>query len=182
VPPETSADAHRSAEPRPPLQRIDQPLLDALCGEAGQSARLRRHHNLHELPDRVQRFLNALQPGTYVRPHRHRRDEPGSGFECFVVLQGAVGLVLLDGDGEVVGTERLEAEGPVKGVELAEGRFHTLVALCPDTVILELKQGPYEPATDKEFLAHFPAEGTPEAMNQEKLWRDLFAPSAGPTD
>ncbi|MFQ6538577.1 MULTISPECIES: WbuC family cupin fold metalloprotein [Aphanothece] len=177
VPPETSPQVPRSPEPRPPLQRIDQTLLDRLSGEARREARLRRHHNLHRLPDKVQRFLNALQPGTYVRPHRHCRDEPGSGFECFVVLQGAIGLLVLNRAGEVSRIERLEANGPLKGIELAEGQFHTLVALLPDTVMLELKQGPYEPATDKEFLTRFPAEGTPDAVLQERRWRNLFEPA-----
>jgi hypothetical protein len=67
-----------------------------VAAEARESPRRRRNHNLHAEPDLVQRFLNVLQPGTYVRPHRHRRVLPGAGFECFVVLQGAIGLLLLN--------------------------------------------------------------------------------------
>jgi hypothetical protein len=63
-------------------------------------------------------------------------------------------------------------------MELAEGQLHTLVALAPDAVMFEIKQGPYEPAADKEFLEAFPAEGTPAAAAQERAWRALFeAPS-----
>ena len=49
---------------------IDTDLLAAVCEAAAASPRLRSNHNLHGLGDLVQRFLNALQPGTYVRPHR----------------------------------------------------------------------------------------------------------------
>jgi cupin fold WbuC family metalloprotein len=169
LPPEPTAPA------RPPLQRIDQALFNAVAEQARQAPRRRRNHNLHQESDAVQRFLNVLQPGTYVRPHRHLREQPGTGFECFVVLQGEIGLVLLDGDGTVLETLRLQAEGPLRGIELAEGQFHTLVALRPDSVMFELKQGPYQPTSDKDFLAQFPAEGTPAAADQERDWRELFA-------
>lgn len=161
----------------PPLQRLDQDLFDRVAAEARALPRLRRNHNLHQESDPVQRFLNVMQPGTYVRPHRHLRARAGAGFECFVVLQGAIGLLLLDPAGTVVQRERLEAGGPLRGIQLAEGRFHTLVALAPDSVLLEIKEGPYEPAADKDFLAAFPAEGTEASRRQEQAWRELFSGS-----
>ncbi|MFM2121946.1 MAG: hypothetical protein RLZZ589_383, partial [Cyanobacteriota bacterium] len=91
------------------------------------------------------------------------------------VLQGALGLLLLAGDGQILQTERLSACGPLRGIELAEDQFHTLVALSRDAVLLELKQGPYQPTDDKDFLPQFPAEGTPAAADQEQRWRELFA-------
>ncbi|MFY7696477.1 MAG: WbuC family cupin fold metalloprotein, partial [Cyanobium sp.] len=72
---------------------------------------------------------------------------------------------------------RLDGQGPLRGVEIPEGVFHTLVALAPDTVMFEIKQGPYQPTRDKDFLGVFPAEGTPEARTQEGLWRQCFHPS-----
>jgi len=158
----------------PRLQRLDQALFDRVAAAAAASPRLRLNHNLHAESDLVQRFLNVLQPGTYVRPHRHRRPQPGAGFECFVVLQGAIGLLVLDGEGGILRGERLAAQGPVRGIELAEDQFHTLVALEPDTVMFELKQGPYIPTTDKDFLPAFPVEGSPEAAVQERRWRQWF--------
>ena len=159
----------------PRLKRLDQALFNNVAAEARQAPRLRRNHNLHRESDGVQRFLNVLQPGTYVRPHRHLREQPGTGFECFLVLQGEIGLLLLHDDGSVADTLRLQAHGPLRGIELAEGQFHTLVALTPDAVIFELKQGPYEPSRDKDFLDQFPAEGTDAAADQERNWRALFA-------
>jgi cupin fold WbuC family metalloprotein len=156
------------------LKRLDQSLFDAVAAEARQLPRLRRNHNLHAEADLVQRFLNVLQPGTYVRPHRHLRATPGDGFECFLVLQGAIGLLLLDADGEVRQCERLDAAGPLRGIELAQGNYHTLVALQPNSVMFELKQGPYVPTADKDFLAAFPLEGTEAAVAQERAWRARF--------
>lgn len=164
------------AVPSHALQCLDQALFEAVSAEASQSPRLRRNHNLHAEQELVQRFLNAMQPGTYVRPHRHLRPSPGEGFECFVVLQGSIGLLLLDSAGEVIKQVRLDSQGPLKGVELKEGVFHTLVALAPDSVVFEIKQGPYQPASDKDFLPHFPVEGTPEASAQEATWRHRFLP------
>ena len=157
-----------------PLQRIDQALFDSVAAGASGSPRRRLNHNFHAPADRVQRFLNVLQSGTYVRPNRHRREPPGAGFECFLVLQGEVGLLLLDGGGRVLGRERISAGGPLFGIELAEGVIHTLVALSDDAVLMEIKQGPYEPAADKDFLAGFTLEGTEAAATQEKAWRALF--------
>jgi cupin fold WbuC family metalloprotein len=167
-------------EPQPdqPLKRIDQALFDAVARQAQQAPRLRRNHNLHQESEVVQRFLNVLQPGTYVRPHRHLREQPGTGFECFLVLQGAIGLLLLDGHGTVLESLLLQADGPLRGIELAEGQFHTLVALRPDSVMFELKQGPYQPSSDKDFLVQFPSEGTAAAADQERRWRELFADAA----
>lgn len=173
-PADPASDADASTRPAPRLTRIDQSLFDTVAAHARRLPRLRRNHNLHAEPEPVQRFLNALQPGTYVRPHRHLRPNPGQGFECFVVLQGAVGLLMLDAQGQVLQRERLDAAGPLRGIELAEDQFHTLVALAPDTVVFEVKQGPYVPAADKDFLPQFPAEGTPQAAAQERAWRRLF--------
>ena len=118
-----------------------------------------------------------LQPGTYVRPHRHPRNGSGTGFECFLVLQGAIGLLLFNAEGEIPQQLHLNANGPTHGIEVAEDSFHTLVALETDSVIFELKQGPYQPTQDKDFLYRFPQEGTKEAAAQEAYWRDLLSES-----
>jgi cupin fold WbuC family metalloprotein len=172
---------YRLAQPQlrfPRLTTIDTQRFAAVAEEARRSPRLRRTSNLHRHEEAVQRFLNVLQPGTYVRPHRHLRAAPGTGFECFLVLQGAIGLLLLDGDGSVLECHRLEADGPLRGIELAEGQVHTLVALRDDTVMFEIKQGPYQPSADKDFLPQFPPEGSPEAAVWERRWRALFDQTA----
>lgn len=149
-------------------------LLRDLSHQARESSRLRQNYNFHELSEKVQRLLNVLQPGTYVRPHRHLRPAEANGFEFFLLLQGEVGLLLFDPQGQILQQERLRATGPIRGMELPQGLYHTLVCLQPDTVILELKEGPYNPMTDKEFLPMFPAENTPGAQSWVKTWQQGF--------
>lgn len=83
-------------------------------------------------------------------------------------------MIILDKSGEVLDTERISANGAVRGIELPEGTYHTLVALAPDTIMLELKEGPYEPKTDKEFLEEFPPEGTTAAKRLVEKWQGYF--------
>lgn len=115
-----------------------------------------------------------------MRPHRHQRVPDVNGFEFFLVIQGAIGLIVMNEQGELIHTELL-SEGATRAVELAEGTFHTLVALQPDTVMLEIKEGPYEVQTDKEFLLMFPLEGTAEAVSIEQQWRSQFQPIESPS-
>jgi len=159
------------------IKKIDRDLFAQVAFEARLHPRLRLNHNFHLEQDSVQRFLNVLQPGTYVRPHRHRRNGFGTGFECFLVMQGAIGLLLFNSEGEIHQQLHLSAKGSTHGIEIAEDQFHTLVALEANSVIFELKQGPHQPAQDKDFLNGFPQEGTTEASRQESQWRDLLSGS-----
>ncbi|WP_218079333.1 WbuC family cupin fold metalloprotein [Anthocerotibacter panamensis] len=163
-------------EPRP-IRPLTQELLEATAQQARATPRLRQNHNFHELGERVQRFVNVLQPGTYVRPHCHLRAPGRNGFEFFLVLHGALGILILDAAGSIIQQECVSALGPTRGLEVAQGTYHTLIALAPDTAILEIKEGPYEVATDKNFLEGYPLEGTPEAQAQVAAWEPLFSES-----
>ncbi len=156
------------------IKRLDHDLLAKIAAQARASDRLRQNYNFHAHDEKVQRFLNVLQPGTYVRPHRHLRSPDINGFEFFLVVQGAIGMLLFDAEGQIIHQEALKAQGPTQGLELAEGVFHTLVALTPDTVILELKEGPYLPSSDKNFLSQFPQEGTATAKEYVRVWEQMF--------
>ena len=138
-------------------KRVDDALLAAVAREARVSPRLRRNHNFHSHEEPVQRLLNALQPGTYVRPHRHRGE---GSFEFFCVLQGAVGCLTFDDTGVVLEACRLDARGGAhpRGIEISGDIWHALVCLAPDTVILEIKEGPYDATNGKEWLAGYPDE------------------------
>ena len=72
----------------PDLQRIDQSLFDRIALSARQRERLRCNHNFHRESDLVQRFLNVLQPGTYVRPHRHVRAVTATGVRVLSCVAG----------------------------------------------------------------------------------------------
>lgn len=156
------------------IKLLTQEVFDTQAKAAAIAPRLRKNYNLHHESERVQRFINVLQPGTYVRPHCHYRDETMNGFELFVVLQGELALVLFDDCGNFTTAFRLCNGGDVCGAELPEGSFHTLVALAPDTVILEIKEGPYDRQRDKAFLSQFPQEGTDEATAQVAQWEQLI--------
>lgn len=158
----------------PQIKRLTQELLDNIAQQARSSPRLRQNYNLHDLSERVQRFINVLQPGTYVRPHRHLRATGVNGFEFFMVCQGALGMIILDESGQILASERVSANGPLRAVELPEGTYHTLVALAADTIVLELKEGPYDPKTDKDFLTNFPTEGTAAAKQLVETWQGYF--------
>ncbi len=135
-------------------------LLRRLCREAGASPRGRTNMNFHELDDTYQRFLNVIQPGSYIQPHRHAAP-PKS--ESFIVLQGQIGFFRFDEDGHVVQAVRLGPDVDALGVDVRPGVWHTFLALRPDTVVFEGKNGPYDPHTDKAFAPWAPAEHDPAA-------------------
>jgi len=158
-----------------PIKLVNQDLIDTVANEAANSKRLRKNYNLHQLSDKVQRFINIMQPGTYVRPHCHPRPEDINGFECFLALQGKIGVLLFNQHGEIIHKVQLTPQQTNYGIEIAEGTFHTLVALTPNTVMFELKEGPYLGSDDKVFLPHFPQEGTIAAQQQLKAWEAQFS-------
>jgi len=106
--------------------------------------------------DPLHRMLNAVQPDSYIRPHRHL-DPPKA--EAWIVLRGRLVFFTFDEDGAVTRSVELAANSPVFGVDLSPGVFHTFVVLEPDTVIFEVKPGPYVETTDKAFASWAPAEG-----------------------
>lgn len=142
------------------MKIVDTQMLIALTGKASSSTRGRANLNLHpELSDPVQRFLNAIEPGSYVRPHRHRT--PQEKWELFVVLSGAVVVLVLDEAGKVLERVELDAWGSNKAVEIPAGAWHALAATQPGTVLFEFKQGPYSALDDKDFAQWAPSEGDP---------------------
>lgn len=153
------------------MRKIDAELLKSISHEAAALPRRRKNYNFHQPQDAAQRFLNAMEPGTYVRPHRHLDQDK---CETTVVLQGKIGFIIFADDGTVVDTFLAQAGGPVFGVDLTPADWHTLVVLEAGSVILECKPGPYVQATDKDFATWAPKEGESEAVAQVKAWERLF--------
>lgn len=145
---------------REPIVPISRELFRRLCREAGASPRGRTNLNLHEPDDTYQRFLNVIQPGSYIQPHRHAAP-PKS--ESFIVLQGRIGFFQFDEDGHLIQAVRLGPDAEVIGVDVRPGVWHTFFALQPDTVVFEGKNGPYDPHTDKTFAPWAPGENDPGA-------------------
>jgi cupin fold WbuC family metalloprotein len=149
---------------------IDTALLDAVSTEARASPRRRKNRNFHRSDEQPgQRLLNAIEPGSFVAPHRHADPDKD---ETIVVLRGMLGLVLFDDDGNVVLTQIVGAGGmkcpawdTAIGVDIPHGTWHTVLALEPGTVFLEAKAGPYRPLAADERAAWAPAEGAAAATS-----------------
>jgi len=140
------------------MQKIDERMLDELSASARQNPRLRLNRNLHaDYGEPCQRLLNAVEPGTYIRPHRHLTPPKP---ECFVAVRGRTALVVFDDEGGIEQILPLEPGGALVGVDLPPGAWHAIVALMPGTVFFETKPGPYVPLNDKDFAPWAPPEGS----------------------
>lgn len=142
-------------------------LLDRLSGEAQEKGRRRTNHNLHvDYNEPCQRFLNAVEPDSYIRPHRHLTPPKP---ESFIVLRGRLLVLLFDDQGTIIHTFLLTPGGSACGADLAPGLWHTVVALDPGTVFFEAKPGPYAVLSDKDFAPWAPAEGVAASPYLERL-------------
>ena len=149
-------------------------LLERVIGEARTSPRKRKNFNFHPSDDsRCNRLLNALEYGTYIRPHRHLDPEKD---ELMVLLRGRMGMIYFDDAGNVSDTALLSAGGPASGIDIPAGQYHSLVCLEPGTVFLEAKAGPYLPFTPDETAPWAPAEQDPEAASYLSGLERLFSP------
>lgn len=142
-------------------------FLSDLSREATQSPRLRMNRNLHQSPAEVcQRLFNAIEPASYIRPHRH--SQPAI-VETIIAVRGAFLLVIFDDRGAILDTQRFgagaraESAGLAAGVLVDEGCWHTVVSLEPGSVFFEAKPGPFDPTAPREFASWAPAEGSPDA-------------------
>lgn len=163
------------------MLQITYSLLDNLTQQAKDAPRKRMNHNLHPGPgDVVQRLCNAIEPGTYIRPHRHAAPET---FEVFVMLRGAAVLLLFDDEGLVTARTELSARGPVFAVEIPPKTWHAMASLESGTVFFEVKQGPYAAPAAEHVASWSPAEGSLNTASVEAWYRsaqvgDRFAAAA----
>ena len=157
------------------MKTVSADLLTDLALQAAALGRGRINHNLHpNLEDPIQRFFNAMEPGSYVRPHRHT-DPPR--WEVFVGLKGRAAVLEFDRRARVVQRTEISPHGPAIAVEIAGGCWHTVTALEPETVLFELKPGPYSPVSDKDSAGWAP----PEEHGDRQIFVKWFA-AAEPGD
>ena len=129
---------------------INQALLDKLTEEAKASPRLRMNLDLrNSADDQSQRMLNAIEPGSPLPIHRHRHTS-----ETVVCLRGRLVWEFYD-ELERICTERIELSpnGQVVALNIPAGQWHTVKALESGSVILEMKEGAYEPLGEEDILA-----------------------------
>jgi len=151
------------------MKTFNAEFLKGLSEEARGNPRGRQHSNVHEsYEDACQRLFNAIEPGSYIRPHRHASDPRD---ELLIAARGALALVTFNDQGTVTGilrfgTEKYGSDLAV-GVEVASSTWHTVVALEHGCVLLEVKAGPFDPNQPKDLAPWAPEEGS--AMAQSYL-------------
>ena len=133
---------------------IDKKLLDDLTAQAKASSRLRMHYDLRDtVEDLSQRMLNALEPGTVIPVHRHNETS-----EEVIVLRGCVEEIFYDAIGKETAHYRLEPISPsatnnsVPAIHVPMGQYHSCKSLQSGSVIIEFKNGKYDPETTEDIL------------------------------
>lgn len=129
---------------------ITQALLDGLTEQAKTSPRLRMNLDLRNSEaDLSQRMLNAIEPGSEIPIHRHQKTS-----ETVVCLRGRLVWEYYD-ELERLCTDRIELTpgGSIVALNVPAGQWHTVKALESGSVILEVKDGPYEPQSPADILS-----------------------------
>ena len=143
------------------MKIIDQGVLDQLSKAAAESPRRRKNLNMHDdYTDPCQRLFNAVEPATYIRPHRHLNPPKA---ECFMAVRGKMALVVFDDKGGINQVVPFGDGCDVQALELPAGQWHTFVVLKPGSIFFEAKTGPYVPLSDTDLAPWSPVEGSPDA-------------------
>ena len=125
---------------------IDNNILDSLILQAKESPRLRMNLDLRNSPaDGSQRMLNAIEPGTILPIHRHQKSS-----ETVVCLRGHFEEYFYDDDGRLTDVIDMVPGGTLINIPL--GQWHNLKSLESGTVLLECKDGPYEPIASEDIM------------------------------
>ncbi len=149
------------------MKIISNDYLASLSKLAASSTRKRQHQNIHQsYGDACQRLFNAIEPGSYIHPHRHASDPRD---EMLVAIRGLVALVTFDEDGKVAQILYLRPDegrpNTVPVVEIPSSTWHTVVALKTGSILLEIKAGPFDPERPKDLAQWAPVENSSEAVN-----------------
>jgi cupin fold WbuC family metalloprotein len=151
---------------------IDHTITDPLIHEARQIDRKRRNFNFHQnASDRVHRMLHAMEPETFVQPHKHENPDK---IEAFLVLKGRVAAIEYDDNGEITDWMLLDPLTGSFGMEVPAKTWHSLICLESGTIVYEVKDGPWNPADDKFFAPWSPKEGDPGCEEYNKKVLDVL--------
>ena len=152
--------------------RITEKLLNEVSEKAKSSIRKRTNHNFHEsYDDPLQRFLNAVEPESYLQPHKHENPDKT---EIFLILRGRVLIVEFDEIGKIMDHFVLDSKAGNVGVEIPSGTWHSFIALQEGSVLYEIKEGPFIQETGKTAASWAPEEGTREAIEfNQRILQEL---------
>ncbi len=140
--------------------KITDEFLDITSAKAKKAERKRMNFNFHPShEDPLHRLLNAMEPETYIQPHKH---EDPDKFEIFLALRGRFVAIIFDESGNITDHAILDSREGKYGIEIPEKVYHMLLSLEPGSVAYEIKEGPYRPFTAKNVASWAPAEGDPE--------------------
>jgi cupin fold WbuC family metalloprotein len=137
------------------MKLVPHALLEELTAKAAASERRRVHYNLHSGPaDLVQRFIVVALRDSYFRPHRH-----AARAELALVLEGALDVVTFDDSGKLTARYAIGPGAANLAYETLPASWHTIVVKSASAAFLEIKEGPYDPATASQYAGWAPAEG-----------------------
>lgn len=154
--------------------------LDKLTQQAGGNVRLRQHWNIHnDYQDACQRLFNAIEPGSYIRPHCHGSEQ---GEETIFAIRGHMALIYFDDLGNIEIIQKFGSEiyskvsDALVGVVIPCGKWHTVVSLTKGSILLEVKSGPFNFKAPKFLAPWAPEEGAKEAPEYvSSLYKNVMA-------
>lgn len=136
--------------------KIDEQMISGLADKALLSPRRRLNFNFHQNDaDTLQRMLNAMEPDTYIQPHKHELPDKTEAFFC---LRGRILVVEYDDSGAITDHIVLDHSQGQFGCEIAPRIWHSIICLESGSVAYEVKDGPYDVKVDKHFASWAPEE------------------------
>ncbi len=139
------------------IVKIDSARMSNLISNAQESERKRKNHNFHsDYDDPINRMLYAIEPFSYIRPHKHENPDKR---EVFIILRGKIAVVFFKPNGDISEHVCLDQNLGNYGVEIPAGTWHTLISLESGTVVYEIIDGPYLPMDAENIAPWAPAEG-----------------------
>lgn len=142
-------------------------FISDLKDRANANERKRQHLNIHEnYSDPCQCLFNAIQPNSYIRPHRHLLD---SRNEILLAVHGLMAVIIFDNLGTItniakIGSEKYKSSANIL-IEITPGVWHTVISLEQGSILLEVKPGPFIVHLAKEYAPWAPKEGSRFALN-----------------
>ena len=148
------------------MKKLNFDRLSELSTEAALSPRKRMNQNIHaELSDPIQRLAIAMEPDTYIRPHRHMQT-----WELLTSLRGRFLVLNFNDDGTV--TDRAILGESESVIETPIAGWHAVLSLDTGGVIFEVKHGPYTPFREEDFAPWSPAADNVNYQSLMQWYRD----------
>lgn len=132
------------------MKLIDKEIINSLYEKAHSSERKRSHYLLHKShAEKVQRLLIAMVQNSFVEPHYHQL---ATQWEMFLVIEGCIKVCLYDMDGKIINSFVAGPEMNQSIVEFSPGDIHSVECMTSKAMMLEVKEGPFNPNAAKVLL------------------------------